>query len=67
MKLPISLVVITLNEESNIERCLQSVPFASDIVVVDTEDALLVTTTAHAQRVKSVVDALKLGGSSDVL
>lgn len=36
MKLPISLVVITLNEESNIERCLQSVPFASDIVVVDT-------------------------------
>ena len=38
-----------------------------DIVVVDTDDALLVTTTAHAQRVKSVVDALKLGGSSDVL
>src|SRR6187431_2258464 len=37
------------------------------IVVVDTDDALLVTTTAHAQRVKSVVDALKLGGSSDVL
>jgi len=38
-----------------------------NIVVVDTEDALLVTTTAHAQRVKAVVDALKLGGSSDVL
>lgn len=38
-----------------------------NIVVVDTEDALLVTTTEHAQRVKSVVDALKLGGSSDVL
>jgi mannose-1-phosphate guanylyltransferase len=38
-----------------------------DIVIVDTDDALLVTTTAHAQRVKSVVDALKLGGSSDVL
>ena len=38
-----------------------------DIVVVDTDDALLVTTTAHAQRVKSVVDALKLGGSADVL
>ncbi len=38
-----------------------------DIVVVDTDDALLVTTTANAQRVKSVVDALKLGGSSDVL
>lgn len=34
-KLPISLVVVTLNEEANIERCLRSVPFASDIVVVD--------------------------------
>ncbi len=35
MKLPISLVVVTLNEEANIERCLRSVPFASDVVVVD--------------------------------
>lgn len=33
--LPVSLVVVTLNEEANIERCLRSVPFASDIVVVD--------------------------------
>ena len=39
----------------------------NDIVVVDTEDALLVTTTANAQRVKAVVDALKLSGRSDVL
>jgi mannose-1-phosphate guanylyltransferase len=39
----------------------------TDIVVVDTEDALLVTTTANAQRVKAVVDALKLSGRSDVL
>ncbi len=38
-----------------------------DIVVVDTPDALLVTTSEHAQRVKAVVDALRLGGSSDVL
>lgn len=34
-KLPISLVVITFNEESNIERCIRSVPFADDVVVVD--------------------------------
>ncbi|MFS4461069.1 glycosyltransferase family 2 protein [Bdellovibrio sp. HCB2-146] len=34
-KLPLSLVVITLNEEANIERCIRSVPFAEDIVVVD--------------------------------
>ena len=38
-----------------------------DIVVVDTADALLVTTSEHAQRVKSVVDALKLSGRTDVL
>lgn len=38
-----------------------------DIVVVDTPDALLVTTTAHAQRVKSVVDALRDSGGRDVL
>jgi mannose-1-phosphate guanylyltransferase len=38
-----------------------------NIVVVDTQDALLVTTSEHAQRVKSVVDALKLSGRTDVL
>ncbi len=39
----------------------------TDIVVVDTPDALLVTTTANAQRVKAVVDNLKLSGRNDVL
>lgn len=39
----------------------------TDIVVVDTPDALLVTTSANAQRVKGVVDALKLSGGYDVL
>ncbi len=39
----------------------------SDIVVVDTPDALLVTTSANAQRVKAVVDALKVSGRSDIL
>lgn len=34
-KLPLTLAVITLNEEKNIERCLRSVPFAGDIVLVD--------------------------------
>src|SRR4051794_16605584 len=38
-----------------------------DIVVVDTPDALLVTTSEHAQRVKGVVDALKVNGRSEVL
>jgi mannose-1-phosphate guanylyltransferase len=38
-----------------------------DIVVVDTDDALLVTTIEHAQRVKGVVESLKLTGRGDVL
>lgn len=38
-----------------------------DVVVVDTPDALLVTTRAHAQQVKSAVDGLKLNGDLDVL
>lgn len=34
-KLPISLVVITKNEESNLLRCVASAPFVSGIVVLD--------------------------------
>lgn len=34
-KLPLSVVVITKNEEQNIARCLSSVKFASEIIVVD--------------------------------
>jgi mannose-1-phosphate guanylyltransferase len=39
----------------------------TDIVVVDTPDALLVTTKENAQRVKALVDMLRLGGGEDVL
>ncbi|MGY6497383.1 MAG: mannose-1-phosphate guanylyltransferase [Microcella sp.] len=39
----------------------------SDIVVVDTPDALLVTTRENAQRVKAVVDAIKQAGRNDLL
>ncbi len=37
-----------------------------DVVVVDTPDALLVTTRARAQDVKLVVDALKAEGRTDL-
>jgi mannose-1-phosphate guanylyltransferase len=37
-----------------------------DVVVVDTGDALLVTTRARAQDVKSVVEALKASGRGDL-
>lgn len=38
-----------------------------DVVVVDTPDALLVTTKQHAQRVKAAVEHLKASGDHDVL
>jgi mannose-1-phosphate guanylyltransferase len=38
-----------------------------DIIVVDTPDALLVTTKEHAQRVKNLVDALRTTGHEEVL
>jgi len=34
-KLPISLVVITFNEEANIERCLSAADFCAEMIVVD--------------------------------
>lgn len=37
-----------------------------DVVVVDTPDALLVTTTAHAQQVKAIVEALKDSGRENL-
>ncbi|MGL5911228.1 MAG: mannose-1-phosphate guanylyltransferase, partial [Phycicoccus sp.] len=37
-----------------------------DVVVVDTPDAVLVTTRARAQEVKAVVDALKAAGRADL-
>jgi mannose-1-phosphate guanylyltransferase len=37
-----------------------------DVVVVDTPDALLITTTAHAQDVKAVVQTLKDSGRSEL-
>lgn len=38
-KLNLSLVVITKDEEKNIERCLRSVPFAQDILIVDSHSS----------------------------
>ena len=35
MKHPLSVVIITKNEERNIERCLRSVRWADEIVILD--------------------------------
>ena len=39
MTFPVSVVVITKNEERNIERCLRSVDWAAETVVVDAHSA----------------------------
>ncbi len=43
---PISVVVITKNEEGNISECLQSVAWCNDIVVVDAESEDATVTSA---------------------
>jgi len=48
-------------------RRLVSLIGVHDIVVVDTPDALLVTTKEHAQDVKKMVEHMKLEGLDDVL
>jgi glycosyltransferase involved in cell wall biosynthesis len=51
--LPISLIVITHNEEANIARCLDSVSFAAEKIVVDSgsEDRTTAIAAAHGARV----------------
>ncbi|MES1190602.1 MAG: glycosyltransferase family 2 protein [Steroidobacter sp.] len=51
--LPITLVVITYNEAANIARCLDSVPFAAEKLVVDSgsEDDTAIIAKAHGARV----------------
>jgi glycosyltransferase involved in cell wall biosynthesis len=51
--LPITLVVITYNEAANIARCLDSVPFAAEKLVIDsgsTDDTVAIA-RAHGARV----------------
>jgi glycosyltransferase involved in cell wall biosynthesis len=56
---PLSLIVITLNEENNIERCLKSVPFASDIVVVDSGSGDQTVAKAQALGAKVIVEPFR--------
>ncbi|MBX3022010.1 MAG: glycosyltransferase family 2 protein [Bdellovibrionales bacterium] len=50
---PLSLVVITRNAEAHLDRCLKSVPFASDVVVLDcgSNDRTQEIATANGARV----------------
>jgi glycosyltransferase involved in cell wall biosynthesis len=51
--LPLTLAVITHNEAHNIARCLDSVPFAAEKLVVDSgsDDDTVAIATAHGARV----------------
>ena len=53
----LSLVVITLNEEENIGRCLESVPFAGEMIVVDSgsTDSTIAIAEEHGAKVISHV------------
>jgi glycosyltransferase involved in cell wall biosynthesis len=55
MTLPITLLVITYNEAANIARCLQSVPFAAEKLIVDSgsEDETCAIAAALGARVIS--------------
>ena len=52
-ELPVTLAVITRNEAASIGRCLDSVPFADDKLVVDcgSEDDTVAVAAAHGARV----------------
>lgn len=52
-QLPLSVCVITLNEEDNIERCLKSVRWAQEILVVDSgsEDSTQELAREHGAKV----------------
>ncbi len=52
MSYPITAVILTKNEEKNIERCLLSVAFCNDIVLVDdnsTDNTVQVAKKCHAR------------------
>jgi len=55
MREPLSLVVTTLNNAATLERCLASVPFADDIVVLDSgsTDATLEIAAKYKARIFS--------------
>lgn len=58
-KLPISLVIITLNESSNIERCIRSVPFADEVIVLDSGSSDDTVQKATALGAKTIVEKFK--------
>ncbi len=55
-KLPASLVIITFNEEKNIERCIKSASWCDDVVVVDSGSTDQTVTLAQKLGARTVVE-----------
>lgn len=53
---PLSLVILTKNEAHNIERCIQSVPVAQDVVVLDSESIDQTVVKAQALGARTFVE-----------
>ena len=67
-RLPISVVLLTRNEESNVSECLQSCDFAEEIVVVDDDSTDQTVAIAESMGAKVFHRSLNgdWGGSEDV-
>ena len=60
------IAVETVNSMVRASSRLVTLVGVRDVIVIDTPDALLVTTRARAQEVKQIVAALKDGGRADL-
>lgn len=68
-RLPISVVLLTRNEERNVSECLQSCDFAEEIVVVDDDSTDQTVAIAESMGAKVFHRSLNGdwgGGSEDV-
>jgi len=58
-KLPVSVLILTLNEQENIARCMQSVSWSDDIVVLDSfssDDTVEIAAAAGARTLQRAFD-----------
>src|SRR5687768_18542611 len=58
-RIPVSVLVLTLNEEINLQRCLDSVAWSDDIVVLDsfsTDRTVEIATAAGARVIQRKFD-----------
>ncbi len=67
MKLPLSVVVITKNEIHNIERCLASIPWADEYLVIDSGSTDATVEKSKALGAKVLVESWRGFGAQKAL